>query len=139
LDRADLLLFDDSLEASNATAEELIDLARDIARRGDSAEAAADLKLKPEELLEIHEDRVFRATKGSTPGLADTLLLEFDRRSGGVVVIDKLDVVEALAALIVGELTEARTEAAREALKKRRPVVGFVLDRLVPALKRPAV
>jgi hypothetical protein len=54
------------------------------------------------------------------------------------VQLDKLDLIKALAARIVGELERGVSdEAQRDKLFERRPIVKFVFERLLPVLNRP--
>ena len=71
LDRANVLLADDSLEQANFDPEELIGVAREIAEHPPEGREAASL-LTAEKLVK-HFDRVSRM--GDKPGLADTLLI----------------------------------------------------------------
>jgi hypothetical protein len=134
---ADVLLFDDSLEASNASAEELIELAR---RLGSSQLGAGEsnvaFELTGAELELIHADRVNRSPKNGKPGLADTLIREVADRTDGALVIPKLDLVEVFVEFLALKFDEGSAEE-REALKVERPIIGFVIDRLIDALNRP--
>ena len=136
LRQEDLLLFDDSLEASNAATQELIDLAREIGLRPEAEEERVHLHLEPEELERYHADRRKRSSKNDKPGLADSLIRLARRKTEGRLEIDKLVLVHSLADLLVGELVETGGQVSEE-LAARRPIVAFVLDRLLPAINRP--
>jgi len=136
LEGADVLLFPDSLEAANAGSAELIDLARELGRRMPDGQDPVEFELTSEELDEHHADRLSRSARKNPPGKADTLLSLVHRRTEGRLNIDKLDFVESLAEMLVKELGAVDSDGLNE-LKVRRPIVGFVLDRLVEALNRP--
>jgi hypothetical protein len=136
--REDLLLFDDSLEASNATAAELVDLAREIAANPPPGREPAELRLDPDTLETHHADRRDRAPKGGQPGLAESLIDLARREEHGSVELDKLELVEALARMIVAELQEAQGDRERLlVIAQRRPLVRFVFERVIPTLNRP--
>jgi hypothetical protein len=132
----DVLLFDDSLEASNATPEELIELARQIGLNPPEGREAVELKLDPETLMAYHGDRRARSARGDNPGLADSLIRLARREEHGKLELDKLELVEAFAGMLVDELLATGRDDL-EALAERRPIVGFVLKRLVLAINRP--
>jgi hypothetical protein len=136
LDAADVMLFNDSLEAANATPAELIKLAQIM---GAELEEAITVDLAPEELTSYHADRlsrISRSSKKSAPGLADSLITLVRRKSDGRLTIDKLQFVEKLAASLVAELEGALPDGL-DAVAQRRPIVRFLLDRLIGALNRP--
>jgi hypothetical protein len=138
IEREDVLLFDDSLEASNASAAELVELARNLAANPPLGREPAELRLDPDSLEKHHADRRMRAPKGGKPGLAESLIDLARREEHGSVELDKLELVEALARLIVEELQEAAGDRDRvTAITERRPVVRFVVDRIIPTLNRP--
>jgi hypothetical protein len=138
VDREDVLLFEDSLEASNASAAELVELAREIAANPPPGREPAELRLDPDSLEKHHADRCARAPKGGAPGLAESLIDLARREEHGSVELDKLELVEALARLVVGEMQEAQGDRDRiVAITERRPVVRFVFDRVIPMLNRP--
>jgi hypothetical protein len=133
---ADLCLFDDSLEASNADAQELLDLARKVGNSLVDDPATIAFDLSAEELERVHADRRGRSSRGDRPGLADTMLREIRSRTNGALDIDKLDFLEALADFMIEEL-EATGRADIEELKRRRPIIGFTIDRVAEAINRP--
>jgi hypothetical protein len=134
IDEADVLLFDDSLEASNLNSDELIDLARKVARDSVEDPSLADFRLTARELERAHADRV--SASSDNPGLAETLIIEIGRRTPSHLQIDKVVLAEALADFLARELAgSARHEL--HAVKERRPIVAFVLDRVIATLNRP--
>jgi hypothetical protein len=137
IDPADVLLFDDSLEASNASADELVELARRVGSSLLGEEASNGIfELTASELETIHADRVQRSPRNGQPGLADTLIREVADRTDGALVIPKLDLVEAFVEFLAQKFDEGSPEE-RQALKIERPIVGFVIDRLIGAINRP--
>jgi hypothetical protein len=131
----DVMLFEDSLEASNASAEELIELIRQIATTLEVEPESIAFELDGAEMDAIHKDRRERSS-GTGKGLAEDLLAEIRKRTEGRLDIDKSDLAEALAEHLVEEI-EACDPADLEALKEKRPVIGFVIDRVIEALNRP--
>ncbi len=137
----DVALWEDSLEAANATPEELIELVRDLGRNPPKIEGRpmtepAELTLTAEELVARYADVVDRVGEHHAPGLAEHLLKLARSPEYGSVVVEKLDLAEALTDLIAQEL-HASSGKELEELKARRPLVGFVLDRIVPHLNPP--
>jgi hypothetical protein len=88
-------------------------------------------------VLAAHGKR--RGQARADPGLAGTLLkLAEDPDYGGPVTISKPGFASALADRILTEFDEAQgDEQAVEAFRRRRPLLGFVLDRVLPALMGP--
>jgi hypothetical protein len=137
----DVQLCDDSLEADNATPEELIRLVTELGRMppqrpGTQLPEPAELRLTVQELEDYHRGRRERSSKNSLPGLADSLLTLARRPEHGSVNVEKLDLVEALTQKLISEI-EATSGGALVQLKKRRPIVGFVLDRIAARVDRP--
>lgn len=137
LDRENVLLADDSLEQSNFTPAELIQVAMEIAAHPPpDGRATATLALTPEELVAKHSERRSRIHHDK-PGLADTLLILAEQPDHGCVRVDKLELAEGLAKLLITELRQATSSAEVETLKERRPITRFVIERLCPVLNRP--
>lgn len=137
LARENVLRADDSLEQSNFTPAELIQVAADIAADPPSdGRAAATLALTPEELVAKHDDRRSRI-RDNKPGLADTMLMLAEQPDHGSVRLSKPELAEGLAKLLITELRQATNSADVEALKERRPITRFVIERLCPVLNRP--
>lgn len=134
IDEEDVLLFDDSLEASNLSPDELIDLARRVAEASVEDPSLSAFEISAAELEEKHAERV-SASSGS-PGLAETLIVEIGRRTRSHLQIDKLALAEALAEYLAKELASAGANQL-PAIKEKRPIVAFVLDRVIAALNRP--
>ena len=133
----DVLMFDESLEASNSSPQELIDLAREVARNPPDGRDAVELELDVQTLIDCHEDRRERASRGDKPGLAETLIHLAANRHEPPVRLDKEELVEALAERIVGDLEETEgNQDEMQRLFERRPIVQFVFERLIPVLNR---
>jgi hypothetical protein len=98
---------------------------------------AVTLALPLTDVLATHEKRRERARED--PGLAGTLLkLAEDPRYGGPVTISKPDFARALADRLLSELDEAQgDEQAIEVMRRSRPLLAFVLDRVLPVLIGP--
>jgi len=131
-----VMLADDSLEQDNFGADELIRVTGELAANPPEGREPSSLTLTPDQLLAEHADRRTRVNQDK-PGLADTLLKMAQRPEHGSVRISKPELAEHLAQLLANELREANTHETIEALKQRRPIVRFVIERLCPALNRP--
>ena len=130
-----VMLFDHSLEASNMSRQELIDLARQVGGTL-TGDATIDFDLSPAELGQIYSDRVERSSQGGAPGLAEVLLSEINKRTDGALEISKLAFVKAMADHLAAELEEAKGKNL-DAIKQHRPIVKFVIERIISALNRP--
>lgn len=136
LNEKDVLLFDDSLEASNTTSEELIATAQAMGRDRPEGEDPIEFELSGEELDAYHHGRLSRTSRKNPPGKADSLLVLVRRKTDQRLSIDKLDFVERLGKMIAEELVEADAEQLED-IKQRRPIVGFVIQRVIGPLNRP--
>ena len=98
---------------------------------------AVTLTLPLNDVLTAHEERRQRIREN--PGIAGTLLkLAQDPAYGGPVTISKPDFARALADRMLAELSETPdNDQAVEALRRRRPLLAFVLDRVLPVLTGP--
>lgn len=133
IDERDVLLAKDSLEHDNFTFEELIATVATIGANPPAGRAASQLQLTTEQLAACHKERRGNA-RHNKPGVADTLLMMVRRDEHGNVTLSKSELAEGLAALLVRELDGVDSEQARAAIKRERPIVGFVIDRICPAL-----
>jgi len=134
LDAEDVCLFDDSLEASNFRSEELIAVAQKIGANRSVGEPSIEFELGAEELDAYHADRVARSAK-NPPGKAESLLVQVGRKTEGRLSIDKRDFVEALGRTLAEELGAAEPNQMAE-IRDRRPIVGFVIDRVIQPLNQ---
>jgi hypothetical protein len=114
----------------------LIEVARSIGRGRPPGEEPVEFDLTPEELDACHADRLARLPRNATAGKADTVIILVRRKTDGRLEIDKLDFVRRLAASIAEEIVAA-DEAAFADIRRRRPIVGFVVDRVLGPLNRP--
>jgi hypothetical protein len=137
LPEEDVLLFKANLEESNFSPAEMLHVLVERAANPPDERPAVTLALPLSDVLAAHEKRRERARED--PGLAGTLLkLAEDPKYGGPVTISKPDFAYALADRILGELNEAQgDEQAIEALRRSRPLLAFVLDRVLPVLMGP--
>lgn len=139
--RDDVQLCRDSLEADNATTQELIDLVADLGRNPPQREGRpprepAELALGVERVETFHASRVERSHRNNRPGLADSLLNLARRPEHGSVSVEKPELAEALTAKIVAELRACSREQL-PALKARRPIARFILERMTRHLDPP--
>jgi hypothetical protein len=133
----DVLQFKANLEESNFSPAEMLHALVQRAANPPDERPAVTLALPLNDVLAAHEKR--RESAREDPGLAGTLLrLAQDPRYGGPVTISKPDFVYVLADRILDELNEAQgDEKAVEALRRRRPLLAFVLDRVLPVRMGP--
>jgi hypothetical protein len=131
-----VLMAEDSLEHDNFTPGELIDAAARLASSPPPDREAVRIDLSAEQLLAEHADRRERI-KRHKPGIADTLLMLIQRPEHGPVRISKPEFAEALAERLAREVLDADGPERLDELKKARPIVGLVVDRIYPALVKP--
>ncbi len=137
LDEDDLMLFDDSLEESNFALREMLEVLVERAAAPPPGQLAVELSLRAEDVASAHERR--RQNARVDPGIAGTLLKEAeDPAYGGPVTVGKPEFARLLARRMLDELDAAHGDnGAIEALRERRPVLRFVLDRVLPVLMGP--
>lgn len=137
LPEADVLRFNANPEDSNFAPAEMLDILVQRAANPPDGRPAVTLALPLSDVLAAHEERRQRARQD--PGMAGTLLkLAEDPKHGGPVTISKPDFARALADRILTELDEAQAdEQAIESLRRNRPVLAFVVDRVLPVLTGP--
>lgn len=133
----DVLRFEANLEDSNFSAEEMVQVLAELAARPADDRPAVTLTLPVNDVLRAHEER--RHKTRENPGIAGTLLkLAEDPAYGGPVTISKPDFACALADRILAEVSESPgNDEAIEALRRRRPLLAFVFDRVLPVLTGP--
>ena len=137
LPQEDVLRFNANLEDSNFSPAEMLDVLVERAANPADSHPAVTLVLPLSDVLAAHEERCQRARE--EPGMAGTLLkLAEDPKYGGPVTVSKPDFARALADRMLRELADAQgDEQAIEALRRDRPVLAFVLDRVLPVLTGP--
>jgi hypothetical protein len=131
----DVLLFDTNLEESNFTPSELLGVLKDRAANPMDPHPAVQLSLSLEDVEVAHQRRLLRS--GGDRGLAKTLLeLAVDPAYGGPFRISKSDFAKALATRMVEEFYVAYgDDQAVESLCQKRPLLRFVLNRVVPVME----
>ncbi len=133
----DVCLAEKSLEEDNASPEELIALAAQLAAAPPEGIEAVELAISAEQLLSAHQSRIDGAHKGEHPALAGTLVEEAENHDPPVRIC-KPDLAEALARQMVREFEQASGDAKDlEHLYRRRPALGFVVKRVIGAINRP--
>ncbi len=137
LPEEDVLRFEANLEDSNFSPEEMLQVLAELAASPAKGRPAVTLTLPVNDVLTAHEER--RQKTRENPGMAGTLLkLAEDPRYGGPVTVSKPDFARALADRMLADLGEtADNEQAIEALRRSRPLLAFVLDRVLPVLTGP--
>ncbi|GLY99649.1 hypothetical protein [Actinoplanes sp. NBRC 103695] len=133
----DVLNFEANLEDSNFTPAEMLDVLIERAANPPDGRPAVALALPLEDVLAAHDERGHRTRE--KPGLAGILLkLAEDPKYGGPVTISKPDFATALAERILLELNDTHDDEQKlQALRERRPLLRFVLDRILPVLTGP--
>ncbi|WLS43295.1 hypothetical protein Q3V37_17925 [Micromonospora profundi] len=133
----DVLNFEANLEDSNFTPAEMLDVLIERAANPSDGRPAVNLALPLDDVLAAHEERGRKPRE--KPGLAGILLkLAEDPNYGGPFIISKPDFATALAERILLELNDTRDDEQKlEALRARRPLLRFVLDRMLPVLTGP--
>lgn len=137
IDPSNILLSQHSLEEQNFTAEELIVVTRELAANPPDGRAAVELAVSADALVAEYARRRERARTGDTPGMADVLLDLAEEPEHGCARISKTELADALGRYLLGELRGVDSPAARDAVLQRRPIVAFVIDRLMPTILRP--
>lgn len=137
LPEEDVLRFEANLEDSNFSPEEMLQCLAELAASPADDRPAVTLTLPLNDVLIAHEER--RHKTRENPGIAGTLLkLAEDPRYGGPITISKPDFARALADRMLAELSESPdNDQAIEALRRRRPLLAFVFDRVLPVLTGP--
>jgi hypothetical protein len=130
----DILNFTENLEDSNFSLTEMIKVLTDLAASPADGRPAVTLQLPVEDVLAAQEARSRKA--GEQPGRAGTLLkLAQDPKYGGPVTVSKPDFARALADQMLADLDAAEgDQQATQAVLQNRPLLGFVLDRIVPVV-----
>lgn len=137
LSEEDVLRFKANLEESNFSPREMLQVLAELAANPSGGMPAVALTLPLGDVLAVHAERCRKA--GERPGLAGTLLdLAQDPKYGGPVTIRKPDFACALADRMLTDLGETSDdEQANTAVRRDRPLLAFVLDRILPVLIGP--
>lgn len=139
LSNEDVCRFKLNLEESNFTPDELLDVLTRLAVNPPDERPPVALNLSPEDVARAHAERCKKNRGREKPGLAGTLLtLAEDSAYGGPVRISKPEFAVALAERMLEDLEQAGDdEAALQATITKRPLLQFVVDRIVPILSGP--
>jgi hypothetical protein len=134
LPEEDVMLFGNNLEESNFTPTEMLEVLTERAANPPDERPAVTLDLPVEDLLAEHRTR--RRTAGEEPGLARIMLgLAEDPKYGGPIRLSKSELAQALADRMLRDLDNCPDdEEALNDLRARRPVLKFVLDRVIPVI-----
>jgi hypothetical protein len=130
----DILNFTENLEDSNFSPAEMLKVLTDLAASPADGLPPVTLTLPLDEVLAAHQERSRKS--GEPPGRAGTLLkLAQDPKYGGPVTVSKLNFARALADRMLADLDAGEDDQrATEAVLKNRPLLAFVLDRIVPVV-----
>ena len=131
-----VLLATDSLEGDNFTVDELIVTVAEIGANPPDGRDPSTLRLTAEQLRTAHKKRRETA-QGNKPGVAKTLLNMARNDEHGSVNVSKKELAEGLAVLLIREIDDAASPDHFESIKRRRPIVAFVVDQICEVLNRP--
>lgn len=137
IDAEDVCLAEKSLEEDNSTPEELLEIAAQLAAEPAARIEPVELSLSVGDLLAAHQRRLSGKKGAGRPGLAGTLVKEALNHDPPVR-IGKSDLAAELAKRMVEEFDGARNDKSKlAALYRRRPVLRFVIERIIKAINRP--
>jgi hypothetical protein len=135
----DCLLFERNLEESNFSHAEMLDVLIEWADKPPGDRPRVTLELPLEAAEAVHQDRQLKAKRKDLPGFAGTLLRLAEDPQYGPVRISKPEFAVALAGRMLSDLEHASDDPALLAeLYERRPLLGFVMDRVIPVLWGPS-
>ncbi len=134
LPKEDLCLFHRSLEQDNYTAQELVEFVAELGRKLDRGE----LRMTGADLDRYYAERKRKAEESRTeePALARCLLDLAMHEEHGLVKLKKKELAEGMVNRLVGELQTAG-DGGRNGLLERRPILKFVIERVIDAINRP--
>jgi hypothetical protein len=131
----DCLLFERNLEESNFTNQELLDVLTELAGNPPTGRPRVDLALPLDVAESEHQIRSRRARSKDRRGFAGVLLDLAEDPEHGAARISKPEFAVALAERMLTELHDAGSDqAALDDLYRRRPLLRFVIERVVPVL-----
>jgi hypothetical protein len=134
----DVCLWGESLEADNSTPTELIELAAElvVSPRRENVEPV-ELSISTEDLVDAHSRRNQDRPPTKQMGLAE-VLVSLVAAHDPPARIQKPELARALGVRMVAEFENCSGDADGLAeLYRRRPILGFVVNRLVGAINRP--
>lgn len=136
VDAEDVCLWQQDLEADNSSPAELIELAASLLAAPEDGIPAVELTTTVEVLLAAHEKNNRGRPSTKQMGLAETLVGLVENHDPPAR-LPKPRLAEALAFRIVAEFEDCAGEKAKmAALYRRRPILGFVVGRVVDAINR---
>lgn len=132
----DICLWDSDLESDNSTPGELIELAAQIVASPQEDVPPVELSITEEELLAAQAKRNQGRSAREQAGIAEVLVSLVDGHEPPAR-LRKPELAEALGVRIVGEFfTCDRDEKKLANLYARRPILEFVVKRLIDAINR---
>jgi hypothetical protein len=133
----DVCLWREDLEADNSSPAELIELAAELLAAPEDGIEPVQLTISVNELVAAHVKRNQGRPSTKQTGLAEALVSEIEAHDPPAR-LPKPALAEALGVRIVGEFEACAGDEERLAeLYRRRPILGFVTDRLIAAINRP--
>ena len=134
---ADVCLWEESLEADNSTPTELIELAAELLVSPREDIEPVELSISTEVLLNAHSKRNQGRPPTRQMGLAE-VLVSLVAAHDPPARIQKPELAKALGMRMVAEFENCSGDTDKLAeLYRRRPILGFVVDRLIGAINRP--
>jgi hypothetical protein len=137
IDPDDICLANRSLEEDNSSPAELLEIAGELAAVPAEGVEPVQLSITVSELLAAHQRRLDGTERGQRPGLAGTLV-KLALNHDPPARLGKADLAEGLAKRMAAEFEKASAnEAELAGLYERRPVLRFVIGRIIKAINRP--
>jgi hypothetical protein len=137
----DVCMFQRNLEESNFSLDELLEVLNTCAANPPDGQEPVALRLQADDVIREHEARCEsnRRQGKALPGLAGTLLrLAENPDYGDSIRISKPDFAIALAERMLDEIGQAgNDESACDAVLNKRPLLKFVVNRMMPILAQP--
>jgi hypothetical protein len=133
LPATDILRFARNIEEDNFSLTELIDALTNLAANPLAGITSVALTLTEAEVEAAYKKRP-RKGRDDDPGLAGVLLHLAERHDPPVRIAKPVFSVALAERLLDAYEATDNDSAARDALFKRRPVLAFALDRIIPAL-----
>jgi hypothetical protein len=134
----DVCLWGKSLEADNSTPSELIELAGElVVSPGREDVEPVELSISTEDLVDAHSKRNQDRPPTKQMGLAE-VLVSLVAAHDPPARLQKPELARALGMRMVAEFENCSGDADRLAeLYRHRPILGFVVKRLIGAINRP--
>jgi hypothetical protein len=139
LPEEDVLQFKENLEESNFEPQEMLDVLIELAGRPPEGREPVTLTLPLDTAEGEHEKRRKNANASEPPGFAGTLLDLAEDPQHGAARISKPEFAVALADRMLADLEQAwGDKVALTALYEKRPLLKFVLERVIPVFEVPS-